>query len=167
MHSTSLRTTDADDLCSNCHKERNVQLANMPMNATAQCASCHMLTLSESKAEGNSWVYWNTHSVMWEIIMCITLYSGVLTIEFATIVADHPLFACWPWVGKLAHQAHKLMPALAVVGACLSLLHQSSLGVRFLSILPQVGTFDKLEEAEPAKAEAVASPIPAIGQAGR
>ena len=79
----------------------------------------------------HGWVYWNTHSVMWEIIMCITLYSAVLTIEFATIVADHPFFARWPWVGKLAHQAHKLMPVLAVVGACLSLLHQSSLGATY------------------------------------
>jgi predicted CXXCH cytochrome family protein len=52
MHSTTLRTTNSDDLCSNCHKERNVQLANMPMNATTQCANCHMLTLSESKVEG-------------------------------------------------------------------------------------------------------------------
>jgi menaquinone reductase, integral membrane subunit len=79
----------------------------------------------------HGWVYWNTHSVMWEIIMCISLYSGVLTVEFATIVAEHPFFARWPWVGKLAHQAHKLMPVLAVVGAVLSLLHQSSLGATY------------------------------------
>ena len=79
----------------------------------------------------HGWIYWNTHSVLWEIIMCITLYSSVLTIEFLTIVAEHPLLARWPWVGKLAHQAHKLMPVLAVVGACLSLLHQSSLGATY------------------------------------
>ena len=79
----------------------------------------------------HGWIYWNTHSVLWEIIMCITLYSSVLTIEFLTIVAEHPFLARWPWVGKLAHQAHKLMPVLAVVGACLSLLHQSSLGATY------------------------------------
>ena len=79
----------------------------------------------------HGWVYWNTHSVLWEIIMCITLYSAVLTIEFATIVAEHPYLRRWPWVGKLAHLAHKLMPVLAVVGACLSLLHQSSLGATY------------------------------------
>ena len=76
-------------------------------------------------------VFWNTHSILWEIIMCITLYLTVLMIEFSTIVAEHPFFARWPWVGKLAHQAHKLMPVLAVVGACLSLLHQSSLGAAY------------------------------------
>ena len=75
--------------------------------------------------------FWNTHSILWEIIMCITLYLTVLMVEFATIVAEHPFFARWPWVGKLAHQAHKLMPVLAVVGACLSLLHQSSLGATY------------------------------------
>jgi molybdopterin-containing oxidoreductase family membrane subunit len=79
----------------------------------------------------HGWIYWNTHSVLWEIIMCITLYSSVLTIEFMTIVAEHPFLTRWPWVSKLAHQAHKLMPALAVVGACLSLLHQSSLGATY------------------------------------
>ena len=79
----------------------------------------------------HGWIYWNTHSVLWEIIMCITLYSAVLTVEFAAIVADHPVFTRWPWVGRLAHQAHKLMPVLAVVGACLSLLHQSSLGATY------------------------------------
>ena len=79
----------------------------------------------------HGWVFWNTHSVLWEIIMCITLYSAVLTIEFAAIVAEHPFFARWAWVGKLAHQAHKLMPFLAVIGACLSLLHQSSLGATY------------------------------------
>jgi molybdopterin-containing oxidoreductase family membrane subunit len=79
----------------------------------------------------HGWVFWNTHSVLWEIIMCITLYSGVLTVEFATIVADHPFFARWPWVVRLAHRAHGLMPMLAVLGACLSLLHQSSLGATY------------------------------------
>jgi len=76
-------------------------------------------------------VFWNTHSILWEIIMCITLYLTVLMIEFSAIVAEHSFFARWPWVGKLAHQAHKLMPVLAVVGACLSLLHQSSLGATY------------------------------------
>ncbi len=75
--------------------------------------------------------FWNTHSLLWEIIMCITLYLTVLMVEFATIVAEHRFFARWPWVGKLAHQAHKLMPVLAVVGMGLSLLHQSSLGAAY------------------------------------
>ena len=75
--------------------------------------------------------YWNTHSLLWEIIMCITLYLTVLLIEFAAIATEHPFFARWPWVGKLAHQAHKLMPVLALVGMGLSLLHQSSLGATY------------------------------------
>ena len=75
--------------------------------------------------------YWNTHSLLWEIIMCITLYLTVLMIEFAAIATEHPFFARWPWVGKLAHQAHKFMPVLALVGMGLSLLHQSSLGATY------------------------------------
>ena len=54
MHSTTLRVTESGDLCSNCHKERNVQ-AKMPMDNTAQCANCHMYTLPDaSKAEGKA-----------------------------------------------------------------------------------------------------------------
>jgi len=52
MHSTTLRTTNSDDLCSNCHKERNVQAANMPMSGLTQCANCHMFTPVQEKTEG-------------------------------------------------------------------------------------------------------------------
>jgi len=52
MHSTSLRTTNADALCSNCHKERSLEIANMPMSGAAECANCHMFTLPDDKAEG-------------------------------------------------------------------------------------------------------------------
>jgi len=52
MHSTTLRTTNPDDLCSNCHKERNVQATNMPMSGVSQYANCHMFTLPDNKAEG-------------------------------------------------------------------------------------------------------------------
>ena len=52
MHSTTLRVTQSGDLCSNCHKERNVQAANMPMSGLTQCANCHMFTPVQDKAEG-------------------------------------------------------------------------------------------------------------------
>ncbi len=52
MHSGTLRTPESGDLCSNCHKERNVQ-SNMPMSGTAQCSDCHMYQVDAAhKVEG-------------------------------------------------------------------------------------------------------------------
>ncbi len=53
MHSASLRETPSGDLCTNCHKERNVQAVGMPMSTVAQCANCHMFTQEQvNKQEG-------------------------------------------------------------------------------------------------------------------
>jgi len=77
------------------------------------------------------WVYWNVHSVLWEISMAITIYLGVLTVEFAPVMVELPAFARWPRVRRLGHQLHRAAPALAVAGLLISLLHQSSLGATY------------------------------------
>lgn len=76
-------------------------------------------------------IYWNVHSVLWEITWCVVLYSTVLVIEVFPVVAESHFFDRWPWVRKLAHRVHGLTPVLAVVGMGLSLLHQSSLGATY------------------------------------
>ncbi len=37
-------------------------------------------------------VYWNVHSVLWEITWCVVLYSTVLIIEFLPILFESRLF---------------------------------------------------------------------------
>jgi len=76
-------------------------------------------------------VYWNVHSVLWEITWCVILYSTILSIEFIPVLGDSRLGKRFPWLEKLGHQAHKLTPILAVLGMALSLLHQSSLGATY------------------------------------
>ncbi len=76
-------------------------------------------------------IYWNVHSVLWEITWCVVLYSTVLVIEVFPVVAESAFFERWPWVRKLAHRVHRLTPVLAVLGMGLSLLHQSSLGATY------------------------------------
>jgi len=74
-------------------------------------------------------VYWNEHSLLWEVTMCVTLYLMVLVFECL------PTFASLQWLrkrfpglaGKMSH-AHNYAPVLAVMGLGLSVLHQSSLG---------------------------------------
>jgi len=77
------------------------------------------------------WVFWNVHSVLWEITWCITIYLTILIFEFAPVIAESDVFARWPWVRSVAHVMHKVAPALALVGLFVSLLHQSSLGATY------------------------------------
>lgn len=77
------------------------------------------------------WVYWNVHSVLWEITWCITIYTAILVVEFAPVIAELPMFSRWAWMKKVSHWIHKATPALALVGLLISLLHQSSLGATY------------------------------------
>lgn len=77
-------------------------------------------------------VYWNTHSVMWEVCMCIMCYFTVLVFEMLPIVGQASWFKRrWPGLsGKMVY-LHHYAPVLALIGLCLSSLHQSSLGALY------------------------------------
>jgi len=77
------------------------------------------------------WVYWNVHSVLWEVTMCITIYLLILVTEFAPVMVETKFFERWPSIRKFAHFLHKFTPFLAVLGLVISLLHQSSLGAAY------------------------------------
>jgi molybdopterin-containing oxidoreductase family membrane subunit len=76
-------------------------------------------------------VYWNVHSVLWEITWCVILYSTVLVIEVLPIILESKYFDRWPKLQSFSHKLHKLTPVMAVLGMALSLLHQSSLGATY------------------------------------
>lgn len=74
-------------------------------------------------------VFWNTHSLLWEVTMCIMLYLTVLVLE------TMPIFATFEWLKKRfpkltekMEHVHHYAPFLAILGLGLSSLHQSSLG---------------------------------------
>src|SRR3972149_4813122 len=77
------------------------------------------------------WVYWNVHSVLWEITWCITIYLLVLLVEFAPVLLALPFFGRWPMLRRIGHRIHAAAPALALAGLLISLLHQSSLGATY------------------------------------
>jgi molybdopterin-containing oxidoreductase family membrane subunit len=79
----------------------------------------------------HSMVYWNTHSMLWEVTMCIILYFNVLALEVFPLIVSHRFFERLPPMRALARFLHKGAPALAVMGLCFSLLHQSSLGATY------------------------------------
>ena len=73
-------------------------------------------------------IYWNPHSVMFEVAWCVMLYTSVLTLEFAPIVLERFRFE------RARRFLHDLNTPLVVVGVLLSTLHQSSLGSLFLIV---------------------------------
>jgi Ni/Fe-hydrogenase subunit HybB-like protein len=74
-------------------------------------------------------VYWNQHSLLWEVTMCVMLYLSVLVLEVMPIVASFAwLRGRFPKLAEKLARVHHYAPILAIVGLCLSMLHQSSLG---------------------------------------
>jgi len=76
-------------------------------------------------------VFWNVHSVLWEITWCVILYSSVLVMEVLPLLFESRFFDRWPWLRNFGHRIHRLTPVLALLGMALSLLHQSSLGATY------------------------------------
>jgi Ni/Fe-hydrogenase subunit HybB-like protein len=74
-------------------------------------------------------IFWNGSSVMFEVGWCVMLYTLVLALEFSPLVFER--------FGLEAPRRliHALVIPLAIAGATLSTLHQSSLGSLFV-ILP-------------------------------
>ena len=77
------------------------------------------------------WVYWNVHSVLWEITIAIAIFTATLVMEFRPEVAELPRFARYGWLRRVAHAIHRATPYLAVAGMLISLIHQSSLGATY------------------------------------
>ena len=86
---------------------------------------------------GLPWRIWHPmihqqfHSVLFEVAMCVMLYLAVLSLEFAPVVLEHPLFS-----GRIFRMSLKALKKvtipLVIAGIVLSTLHQSSLGSLFL-----------------------------------
>ncbi|NWF68131.1 MAG: polysulfide reductase NrfD [Chloroflexi bacterium] len=77
-------------------------------------------------------IYWNVHSVLWEITLCVILYTTVLFTELLPVVIESSRrLRSVKLLVRIAHFLHRLMPVVATVGMGLSLLHQSSLGATY------------------------------------
>ncbi len=74
--------------------------------------------------------YWhpNVHSMLTEVIFCITCYLIVLIIEFVPLVLEQKHLNKIPLLHHIAHNFHVVMPLFAGIGAFLSTFHQGSLG---------------------------------------
>jgi len=78
----------------------------------------------------HAFIYWNPHSVLFDVCFCILAYTTVLTIEFSPAVVEKV-----PWKGfrdTYMHWHHRLATAVVLAGVLLSSMHQSFLGGLFL-----------------------------------
>jgi Ni/Fe-hydrogenase subunit HybB-like protein len=73
-------------------------------------------------------VFWNPHSVMFEVAWCVMLYTTVLALEFAPVVLER----------LRLERPRRILRAVAtplvIAGVILSTLHQSSLGSLYLIV---------------------------------
>lgn len=71
--------------------------------------------------------HWNLHSPLFEVAMCVILYTTVLALEFAPVILER-----YQWARPAVRLLRRLVLPLVILGICLSTLHQSSLGTLFL-----------------------------------
>lgn len=85
-----------------------------------------LLDLGQPQRGWHTMVYWNVHSPMFEVSMCVMAYTTVLFLEFLSPVCEkfgyHMPLRVLRWLE---------MP-LVIAAASISTLHQSSLGTFFL-----------------------------------
>ncbi|HUT54772.1 MAG TPA: Ni/Fe-hydrogenase cytochrome b subunit [bacterium] len=79
-------------------------------------------------------IYWQYHSVLFEVAMCVMIYLTVLALEFTPVALEHKL-ARIPILQSIYKVLKALTIPLVIVGIMLSTLHQSSLGSLFV-IMP-------------------------------
>ena len=91
-----------------------------------------ILDIGKPERFWHSLVYWNTHSLLWEVTMCVVLYLTVLVFESMPIIANLEwLRKRLPKIAALMERVHNYAPFLAIIGLGLSSLHQSSLGATY------------------------------------
>jgi Ni/Fe-hydrogenase subunit HybB-like protein len=78
-------------------------------------------------------VYWQHHSVLFEVAMCVMTYLAVLALEFSPVVLEHPKFG-HPMFRSVLRLLRTVTIPLVIAGIILSTLHQSSLGSLFLIV---------------------------------
>jgi Ni/Fe-hydrogenase subunit HybB-like protein len=96
---------------------------------------CLLLDVGRPDRFWHGFVFWNTHSVLWEVTMCVGLYFSVLLLELMPIIGQSDGMRRFsPGLAGRMTGIHRFAPFLALAGLAFSLLHQSSLGATYAVI---------------------------------
>lgn len=108
------------------------KIVNLTVIIGFLCYSGAMLILALDVGQPlRSWFgFWhpNVHSMLTEVMFCITCYLMVLTLEFIPNILENRKLNQIPLLHNIAHNFHYVMPLIAGIGAFLSTFHQGSLG---------------------------------------
>jgi Ni/Fe-hydrogenase subunit HybB-like protein len=85
-----------------------------------------MMDLGRPWAIWHPMVFWQPHSVMFEVAWCVMLYNTVLFLEFLPMACE------WLRFERALRILRRVMLAIIIAGVVLSTMHQSSLGGLFL-----------------------------------
>ncbi|NOY97749.1 MAG: polysulfide reductase NrfD [Chloroflexi bacterium] len=90
---------------------------------------CLLMDIGRPDRFWHGFVFWNPHSVLWEVTMCVGLYFSVLSLEILPIIGQTDWLRKYvPGLSEKLVAIHHYAPVLAIFGLGFSLLHQSSLG---------------------------------------
>ncbi|MBW1982458.1 MAG: polysulfide reductase NrfD [Deltaproteobacteria bacterium] len=70
----------------------------------------------------------NVHSMLTEVVFCITCYTIVLVIEYLPLILENRVLDRVPEFHYFSHNLHEIMVVFAATGTFLSFFHQGSLG---------------------------------------
>jgi molybdopterin-containing oxidoreductase family membrane subunit len=92
-----------------------------------------MLTVDIGQPLRGYFSFWhaNVHSMLTEVIFCITCYLFVLSLEFIPLIAENEKIGELPFFKFIGENLHGIMAVFALVGTFLSFFHQGSLGGMF------------------------------------
>ncbi len=115
--------------------EQLKHIINLAVATGFLCYSGAMLVLTLDIGQPlRAWFgYWhpNVHSMLTEVIFCITCYCLVLAIELVPLKLENRLLLKNKFAQSVAHNFHVIMPLFAGIGVFLSTFHQGSLGGMF------------------------------------
>ena len=113
-------------------KEELYKIINLAVVVGFCCYTGALLVLSlEIGQPIRSWFsFWhpNVHSMLTEVIFCITCYTIILIIEYLPIITSNRKLQEVKAINLFGHNLHKLMAMFALTGTFLSFFHQGSLG---------------------------------------
>ncbi|MBI5934815.1 MAG: polysulfide reductase NrfD [Chloroflexi bacterium] len=93
---------------------------------------CLLMDVGRPDRFWHGFVFWNPHSVLWEVTMCVGLYFSVLIVENIPLIGEIEwVRRGFPALVQRTEKIHHLAPVLAFLGLAFSLLHQSSLGATY------------------------------------
>lgn len=91
-----------------------------------------LLDIGRPERFWHAYVWWNPHSLLWEVTICITFYFIVLVLETLPVLGETPFMQTrFPGIARTFERIHNLAPFLAIAGLGFSMLHQSSLGAAY------------------------------------